>query len=115
MRLAGGRFESVLRFRIGRERLTLLDPDRAQQVDHRLVALQPRLVLHHAVERSEKPHIVGNRRIEDDIDHVVKDGRRRVGGLRQWVELDLFAVSNRLGDVLASAPFDDRTEQRMAL
>ena len=54
-----------------------------QLVDHRLVAGEPGLALHEAVERLEEAKVVGDRGIVDDVDGVDEDGRRRIGRLAE--------------------------------
>ena len=41
-----------------------------QHVDHRAVAVDPRLVLHEAVERLEETQVVGNGAVKDDVDRI---------------------------------------------
>ena len=69
--------ENLSRFVVWFERLALLDADRLQRIDHGLVAREPRLALHEAVERVEEAHVVGDRAVEEDVDGV--DELRRGG------------------------------------
>ena len=74
MRLMRRQVQDPSRLVVRFERLALLDADRLQRVDHRLVAGQPRLGLHEAVQRVEEPRVVRDRRVEQHVDRV--DERR---------------------------------------
>ena len=84
-------------------------------IDHRLVPSQPRLGLHDAVERLEEAQVVGNGRVVDDVDRIDEHRRRRVGRLRQRIDLDPLAVGDRLGDVGVAAALENGAQQGIAL
>src|SRR5205085_9598089 len=69
-RSADGFVQNGLRFRIGVELLSFFDADRLQHADHRAIAVDPRLVLHEAVECLEEAQVVGNSAVEDSVDCI---------------------------------------------
>jgi hypothetical protein len=69
--------EHLFGFRVGIERLALLDADRFELIDNGAIARDPRLVLHDAVDILEETRVVLNCGIEHDIggiDNAVSGG-----------------------------------------
>ena len=106
--------QNLLGLRVGIEGLALLDADRLELIDHHLVAFEPGLALHEAVERLEEAQVVGDRAVEHDVDRIDELRRRRIGRLRERIELDPLAVGDRLGDVGVAAALQIRAQQCVA-
>ena len=98
VRLVHGRVQDPARLAARGERPTLLDADRLQRVDHRPVPGQPRLGLHDAVQRIEIAGVVGDGRVEQDVDRVDEGGFRWVSRRRKRIDPNAFPVSDRIGD-----------------
>ena len=114
MGFAHARCKRLLDRRIGCERLALVDADRLQLVDHGTVAVKPRFALHDPIEMDEKALVVADRGIEQDILHISEDRRWRSRGLRNRINLDALAVSDRLCDVGIAMAGEIRTDQGVA-
>ena len=97
VRFSRGVGENLSRFVVRLEWLSLFDADGLKLINHDLVAREPRLPLHEAIERLEEAHVVGNRAIEQDVDSVDKLRRRRIRRLRQGIKLHALAVGDSLG------------------
>ena len=103
------------RLRVGIKGLALLDADCPKRIDHRLVARQPGLALHHSVERLEEAGVVWDVRLEHYAGCIDEHRLRRVASLRQRVELHALRVRDGLRHGRVAAGLKDRAQQRVAL
>ena len=93
---------------------TCFDANRFELVDDHLVAGQPRLCLHDAVQSVEEPRIIGNSRVEQYIDRI--DKRWYPGGSqRRALHPNAFAIGDCVGDVTVSGTAIVRPQQRIRL
>ena len=84
-----GVVENLLCLVVRLEWFPLFDADRLELIDHDLVALQPWLSLHEAVERLKETHVIGNRAVEHNVDSIDEFGGWRICSLRQGIKLYL--------------------------
>jgi hypothetical protein len=77
-----------------------------EDVDHQLVAREPRLHLHRAVERLEETQIVRNRGVVNDVDRIDECRRWWICRLREGIKLDAFAVVDGFGDIGIAATLE---------
>jgi hypothetical protein len=59
--------------------------------------------------------VVGDRGVEHRAQHVNESGRRRVGRLGQWIELDALSIGHGLGHVGGTTALEDGPQQDVAL
>jgi hypothetical protein len=100
---------------IAAQRFALFDTERFEWVDHRAVALQSGLGLHHPIERLEETDIVWNDFVHHRVYRVNKFCLVGISRLREQVEFDPLAVLHRFADILITAALQNRTQQRIAL
>ena len=95
---------------VGIEWFPLFDADGLELIDHDFVAFQPWFSLHEAVERLKETQIVGDGAVERDVINVHELCRRRMGGLRERIDLDPLAVCDGFSDIGVAATLEGRTQ-----
>jgi hypothetical protein len=107
--------KDLLGFRVRIERFAPLDADGLELVDHHLISFQPRLGLHHLIERLEEAQVVSDSAVEQDTARIDEFRWRLVGGLRERIEFDALGVSDCIRDVSIAAALQNGTQQGVAL